>query len=107
MAKEDISQDFRLKELDKIENYFFEEIKQIPLISKKHKKIWKTLNYTKHLLILVSTVTGCVSISAFASLVSIPAGIASSATTIKVFVITAGIKKYELIIKKRNRSRVK
>ena len=37
------------------------------------------LNYIQHLLILVSTVTGCVSISAFASLVGIPVGIGSYA----------------------------
>ena len=37
-------------------------------MSEKYKKIWKYLNYVEHLLILASTVTGCVLISAFASL---------------------------------------
>ena len=37
-------------------------------MSKKHKKIGTTLNYNEQLLILVSVVTGCISISAFASL---------------------------------------
>ena len=40
-------------------------------MSKKHKKSCKIFNYIEHLLILVSTVTGCVFISAFASLVAI------------------------------------
>ena len=40
-------------------------------MSKKHKKACTTINYVKHLLILASTVTGCVFISAFVSLVGI------------------------------------
>ena len=36
----------------------------IYLINEKYKKTCKYLNYVEHLLILVSTVTGCVSVSA-------------------------------------------
>ena len=45
-----------------------------------------------HLLIVISTITGCVFISAFASLVGIPIGITSSAIGLKICEITAGIK---------------
>ena len=69
-------------------------------MSEKYKMIWKYLNYVEHLLVLVSTVTGCVSISAFASLVCIPVGITSSAVELKICAVTAGIKKYKSIIKK-------
>ena len=69
-------------------------------MSEKCKMIWKYLNYVEHLLVLVSTVTGCVSISAFASLVCIPVGITSSAVELKICAVTAGIKKYKSIIKK-------
>ena len=61
-------------------------------MSKKHKKVCPTLNYIEHQLILASTVTGCVSISTFASLVGIPVDIASSAVALNICVITAGIK---------------
>ena len=61
------------------------------------------MNYIKHLLILISTVTGCVSISAFASLVDIYIGIISSAKGWKIYVAIAGIKKYKSIIKKKNK----
>ena len=47
-------------------------------MSKKHKKVYKVLNYIEHLFILV-TVTESVSISAFSSLVGIPIGITNSA----------------------------
>ena len=52
-----------------------------------------TLNYIEHFLISVSAVTGCVSISAFPSLVGIPIVITSSAVGLKICVITAAIKK--------------
>ena len=48
-------------------------------MSKKHKMICRVLNYIKHLLILVSAITGCVFISVFASLISSSIGITSSA----------------------------
>ena len=57
-------------------------------MSEKYKKTCKYLNYIEHLIILSSTITGCVSISAFASLVCSPVGIRSSAIGIKVCAIT-------------------
>ena len=41
-------------------------------MSRKHKKVCTTLNYIEHSLILASTITGCISISAFASLIGFP-----------------------------------
>ena len=62
-------------------------------MSKKYKNVYRTLHYIEHLLILISTVTGCVPISAFASLVGISIGITSSVIGLKNCVIIAGIKK--------------
>ena len=42
MAEENISQEFRLKDIDETRNYFIEEIKQDELMSKKRKKICTT-----------------------------------------------------------------
>ena len=58
-------------------------------MSKKHKKVCRVLNYIDHSLIVICTITGCVSISGFASLVAIPIGITSSAIELKICVITA------------------
>ena len=55
------------------------------------------------MLILVSTITGCVSISVFALLVSVPVGITSFAVGIKICTITAGIRKFKSIIKKNKK----
>ena len=57
----------------------------------------------KHLFILASTVTGCVSVSAFGSLVCVATGITSSAVEVNICVIIAGIKKYKSIIKKKKK----
>ena len=67
-----MSQEFRFKKIDETRNYFLENIVQNELMSRKHKKVCTTLNYIEHFFILASTVTGCISIPAFASLLSIP-----------------------------------
>ena len=88
---------------DQIRNYTITEINQNELSSKKHKKVSRVLNYIEHLLILISTVIGCVSISAFASLVGIPIGTTSSAVGLKICIITARIRKYKSMIKEKKK----
>ena len=76
--------EFRLKEINKIRNYLIEDVKLNKLINKNQKKACKILNYTEHLLILASTLSGCVSIFSVASLIGIPVGISSSAIIKKI-----------------------
>ena len=95
MPKKNINQEFRLKKTNETRNYLIEEINQNELMSKKHKEVCRVLNYINHSFIVTSTNTGCVSISAFASLVGIPIGIASSTIGLNICVITTGIKKYK------------
>ena len=61
-------------------------------MSDKYKRKCKYLIYVESLLILVSTITSCVSISAFASLVCVPVDITSRSSGLKICGITAGIK---------------
>ena len=70
-------------------------------MSRKHKKVCTALNYIEHCLILDSGITGCISISTFASLVGIPIGILSSVIGLKICPVAAGIKKYKSIIKRK------
>ena len=58
------------------------------------------------MLILVSTVTGFVSISVFASLICVPVGIRSSEVGIKMCAITAGIKNYKSVKKKKKHDKI-
>ena len=50
MAEENISQEFRLKNIDETIIFFLEEIRQNELVSRKHKKVCTILNYIKHFL---------------------------------------------------------
>ena len=79
---------------------------EMNLLVKSIKNICATLNYIKNFLILGSTITGFISISSFASLVGTPIGATRSAIGLKIFAMTAGIKKCKSIIKKKKRSMI-
>ena len=64
------------------------------MTSKQRKKVCTTLNYIERFLILASTIFGCISISALASLIGVLIGITSSVIGWKTCAIIAGIKKY-------------
>ena len=72
-------------------------------MGKKQERVWTTLNYIEHFLTMASTITGCISISVFTSLIGIPIGITSSAIGLKICAITTGIKKYKSLIKKKKK----
>ena len=99
------SLEFILKKIDETRNHLLEEIKHNDLMSEKHKTSYKYSYYIKPLLILASTNTGCVSVSAFASLASVFVGIASSTVGIKICAITPGIKKCKSSVKKKNKKK--
>ena len=103
MSRENISQKFRLKEMNETRNYFIEEIMQNELINKKHKKVCNILNYTEYLFSLAYTVTGSVFISAVTFLIDIPAGIASPTVGKEICAIIAIVKKYQSTIKKKKK----
>ena len=103
MAKENISQEFRLENIDETRNYFLEEIEQNELMSRKYEKVFTTLNDIEYVLNVASTITGCISISAFASLLGISIWIKSSVIGLKICAITVGIKKYKSMIKKKKK----
>ena len=95
-------QKFRKKNIDKRRNYLSKKINQNDLMRRKNKNVYTVLDYIEYQLILIFTVSGCISISAFA-LAGIHIGITSSEIELKICVITAGIKKYKLIIKKEKK----
>ena len=66
---------------------------------RKHKEVYKVLNYIEYPLILVFATTGYALIFSFASLVPT----VSSAKGLKICLITAGVKKYKSMSKKRRK----
>ena len=91
---------------ENIANYLTEEVNRNKLMNRKHEKVCTTLNYIEHFLILASTITGCISISTFTTLIGIPIGITSSPIGLKIFTINVGIKKYKSIIKKKKHDKI-
>ena len=83
-------------------NYLLEEIKDNELMSEKHQKVCRVLNYSKYILIFISPVSGCASISAFALLVENTVGIRNFEVRLKICAIAA-IKEYKLIIEKKRK----
>ena len=71
----------------------------VAVMMKKYLKKKNQLRYK--FLVLSSTVTGCVTIFTFASLVGRVVGIASSALGLRICAITAEIKKFMPVIKKK------
>ena len=72
-------------------------------MSKKQKNVCRVFTYIDHLLIAISTIIGCVFISACASLIGILIGITSFEIGLRICAITSGIKKYKSIIKKKEK----
>ena len=85
---------FRLNEIGKIENYFYEEINQRKSCSKKlsKSKYVAVFDYIDKILIVLSATTGEVSICSFTSIVGAPVGIASGIFTL-IFSLTTEITK--------------
>ena len=73
-------------------------------MSEKDKKVCRSSNYFEHFLVFISAVSDCVSICVFASLIEVSVGIASLAVRLP---ITAAIRKYKSIIKKKGKSMIK
>ena len=53
MLEENISKEFKLKNIEEIKKYFMQEINQNELMSKKRKKVSRVLNYIENLLVLI------------------------------------------------------
>ena len=73
---------FRLDEISKIENYFYQEINQRKSCSKKLNKYVTTFDYIDKILIVLSATSSGVSIISFTSIIGAPVGIASTSLTL-------------------------
>ena len=83
---------FRLSEIIGIENYFYQEINQRKSCSKKLNKYVAVFDYIDQTLIVLSAISGGVSIISYTSFVGAPVGIASASVTL-FFSLTTGIVK--------------
>ena len=83
---------YRLDEINKIRDYFNNEIKEKKYIIKKINKYLVSFDYLDKIFIALSASFGTLSIASYASVVGTPVGIAGSSLTL-IFTIGTGISK--------------
>ena len=95
---------YRLDEINKIRDYFNNEIKEIKDIIKKLNKYLVSFYYLDKIFITLSASFGMLSIDSYASVVGIPAGITGASLTL-VFAIVTGISKSLLKLTKKRKKK--
>ena len=95
---------YRLDEINKIRDYFNNEIKERKDIIKKLNKYLVSFDYLDKIFIALSASFGTLSIASYASVVGTPAGIASSSLTL-IFTVGTGISKSLLNVTKKRKKR--
>ena len=97
----------RLDEINKIGNYFIEEINQRKSYSKKLSKYVPAFDFIDKILIVLSATTGGVPIISFITIVGAPAGIASASLTLFSSLTTGIVKKLLNITRKKKKKLAK
>ena len=95
---------YRLDEINKIRDYFNNEIKERKDIIKKLNKYLVSFDYLDKLLIALPASFGTLSIASYASIVDTPAGNAGSSLTL-IFTIGTGISKSLLTVTKKRKKK--
>ena len=95
---------YRLDEINKIKDYFNNEIKERKDIIKKLNKYLVSFDYLDKIFIALSASFGTLSIVSYASVVGIPAGIAGSSLTL-IFTVGTGIHKSLLNVTKKRKKK--
>ena len=95
---------YRLDEINKIRDYFNNEIKERKDIIKKLNEYLVSFDYLDKTFIALSASFGTLSITSYASVVGIPAGIAGS-SLILIFTIGTGISKSLLKVTKKRKKK--
>ena len=95
---------YRLDEINKIRDYFNNEIKERKDTIKKLNKYLVRFDYLNKIFITLSASFGTLSIASYASVVGIPAGITGASLTL-VFTIGMGISKSLLKLTKKRKKK--
>ena len=95
---------YRLDEINKIKEYFDNEIKERKDTIKKLNKYLVSFDYLDKIFITLSASFGTLSIASYAAVVGIPVGIAGSSLTL-IFTIGMGINKSLLKVTKKRKNK--
>ena len=95
---------YRLNQIDKIKDYFNNEINERKDIIKKLNKYIVSFDYLDQIFIALSSSFGTLSIVSYAAVVGIPVGIAGSSLTL-IFTTGTGISKSLLKVTKKGKKK--
>ena len=86
-------QQFRLKKINEIKDYFIAEIKERQLTSKRLSKFIASFDYFDKSIIVLYVTTGSISIASFATVIGTPEGIRSASFSLAFSISTGIVKK--------------
>ena len=95
---------YRLDQINKIKEYFDNEIKERKYIIKKLNKYLVSFNYLDKIFITLSASFSTLSIASYATVLGLPVGIAGSSLTL-IFTIGTGIDKSLLQVTKKRKKK--
>ena len=95
---------YRLDEINKMKEYFDNEIEERKDIIKKLNKYLVCFDYLDKIFITLSASFGTLSIASYAAVVAMPVGIAGSSLTL-IFTISTGINKSLLKVTKKRKKK--
>ena len=101
----DTTNKYRLDEINKIRDYFNNEIKERKDMIKKLNKYSVSFDYLDKIFITLSASFGTLSIASQATVIGIPAGITGASLTL-IFTIGAGISKSLLQVTKKEKRNI-
>ena len=96
---------YRLHEINKIRDYFNNEIKERKYIIKKLNKYLVSFDYLDKIFITLSASFGTLSIASYTSVLGIPAGITGASLTL-IFTVGTGISKSLLKLTKKEKRNI-
>ena len=99
-------QQFRLNKINEIKYYFLAEVREREPISKNLSKYIAPLDYSDKSLNVLSILSGSISITSFASVIGVPAGIIGASWSFTVSITSGFVKRFLKTIRNKQTKKI-
>ena len=99
-------QQFRLNKINEIKYYFLAEIREREPISENISKYIAPLDYSDKSLNALSILSGSISITSFASVIGVPAGIIGASCSFTVSITSGFVKRFLKTIRNKQTKKI-
>ena len=100
-------QQFRLKKINEIKDYFVAEIKERELMSKRLSKYIASFDYFDKSLVVLSVRASSISVASFVTAIGVPVGIMSASCSLAFSITTGFVKKFLKTIRNKKKNTIK